>query len=309
MSAWHQLLVEPEAPLREAVEDWLEARGALAITLQDAGDEPLLEPPPGAMPLWQQTRVVALFDGDVDLVGIAEALAGAFPAEALGAVSMETLEDRIWELEWRRDFRPMRFGQRLWVTPPDARDELPADAVAVTLEPGLAFGTGTHPTTALCLRWLDANAESLSAGSELLDYGCGSGILAIAAAHLGARASATDLDPQALSACADNADRNGVSLAGVHASTALPRRTWDVIVANILAGTLIHLAPELAARTRAGGDLVLSGLLHEQAETVSEAYSAWFEFLPPARLGDWVLLHGVRRRERGLALARSMAVE
>ena len=306
MNDWRQLLVEPAAEVRESVEQWLESRGALAITLQDAGDEPLLEPPPGAMPLWQQTRVIALFEGDADVAAIASALAADFPAHVLGAVSLETLENRVWELEWRRDFHPMRFGERLWITPPDGRDTLPGNAVAVTLEPGLAFGTGTHPTPALCLRWLDSRADALAAAPELLDYGCGSGILAIAAARLGARASATDLDAQALTACADNAQRNAVTLDAIHAVAALPRRTWDIIIANILAGTLMHLAPELAARTRAGGDLVLSGLLHGQVDAVVDAYAEWFDLLPPARLGDWALLHGVRRRERGLALAHSM---
>ena len=293
---WQHLIVEPEPGAVEPVEEWLFAAGAMSVTLEDARDQPLLEPAPGTTPLWRNTRLVGLFPATVDLPALAERLRRESAPDSLLHVSMARLDDRIWELEWRRDYSPMRFGRRLWVLPPDAAHELPAGAVGVLLEPGLAFGTGTHPTTALCLRWLDACP---AAGPDVLDYGCGSGILAIAAARLGAReVIGTDIDPQALEATIANARRNGCE-ARIHAVAPadLPPGAHDLVVANILAGTLSHLAPELAARTRPGGDLVLSGLLTEQADGVISHYRPWFEFQPPASMGEWCLLHGVRRRD------------
>lgn len=294
---WQQLIVEPGPERLEAVEAWLNEAGALAITLQDAGDAPVLEPAPGETPLWPEVRLIALFDEDADLPALANGLREALGDEAVAQLAMESLENRVWELEWRRDYRPMRFGRRLWVSPPDALHETPADAVTVVLEPGLAFGTGTHPTTALCLRWLDAHPPQ---GRDVLDYGCGSGVLAVAAALLGAGAVvATDIDPQALQSTRDNAARNAVSGILTPAPHELPAVQHDLVLANILAGTLRHLAPELAARTKAGGDLVLSGVLREQHAEVAACYREWFDLSEPAVLGDWCLLHGVRRRDPG----------
>ena len=291
---WRQLVVEPHAESLAAVEAFLNDAGALALTLQDAGDEPLLEPPPGSNPLWQRTRIVALFSADADLTGLAARLSAQFEAQVHN-IGIDTLADRAWELEWRKDFKPMCFGTRLWVTPVDGLDTLPEDAIAVVLEPGLAFGTGTHPTTALCLRWLDG--RTLQA-QHVLDYGCGSGILAIAAARLGAASvTATDIDPQALLATRENALRNEVA----HISTVTPDTlapgSYDVVLANIIAGTLITLADELIGLCRPDGHLVLSGLLPRQVEAVCDRYRGQVEFLPVVQLGEWCLLHGTRRHD------------
>lgn len=293
---WRQLIVEPQPAQLEALEAWLSAAGALALTLQDAGNEPLLEPAPGTTPLWRHTRLVALFDEDSDMAALTTALRGAFPAGSLLEVSIEMLADRAWELEWRRDFRPMRFGRRLWVTPEAMQDEVPPDAVKLLLEPGLAFGTGTHPTTALCLRWLDAWPPE---GRQVLDYGCGSGILAVAAAKLGAaEVHAVDIDPQAILATRENARRNAVALALAAEPPALGEASYDVVMANIIAGTLASLAGELSARCRPGGHLVLSGILTGQIEGLQACFAEAFQLLPPVHSGDWCLLHGIRRADR-----------
>lgn len=290
---WRQLIVEPRAEALTEVEAWLESAGALALSLQDAGDEPLLEPPPGAAPLWRQTRIVALFEATTDLTALTERLRAAFPTDNLRGVSAQTLADRIWELEWRRDFQPMRFGARLWVTPEEMQSEVPAGAVILLLEPGLAFGTGTHPTTALCLRWLDARPPVHQA---VLDFGCGSGILAIAAAKLGAsRVHAVDIDPQAITATRENAGRNQLELHAIGDPASLGESAFDVVMANIIAGTLHGLADELTARCRPGGHLVLSGVLADQLEALQTRYATDFELQPPLQYGDWCLLHGIRR--------------
>jgi len=283
-------------------EDALLAAGASSITLEDEGDDPVLEPLPGTTPLWPRVRVKALFDGDADRDQILLILAGELRgAESLDRATFETLADRAWEREWLKDFKPMRFGRRLWICPggqqPDA-EQLRASPppVLIELDPGLAFGTGTHPTTALCLEWLDA-AEV--AGARVIDFGCGSGILAIAAAMLGAAdVLAVDIDPQALLATHDNAERNGVAhliqarLVDADDSSGAPA---DILLANILAGPLASLAATFAARVRAGGRLVMSGILRNQAEAVATTYAPWFDIAPVVVQGDWVRLDGVRR--------------
>lgn len=291
---WRQLVVEPHAEALAAVEGWLNDAGALALTLQDAGDEPLLEPPPGSSPLWQRTRIVALFSDDTDMPGLAARLRADFETQ-IRSIDIDTLADRAWELEWRRDFKPMCFGKRLWVTPADGLDTLPEDAIAVVLEPGLAFGTGTHPTTALCLRWLDGRTWQ---SQQVLDYGCGSGILAIAAARLGAAVvTATDIDPQALLATRENALRNDVGEITAVTPDRLTPGQHDIVLANIIAGTLIELADELIGLCRPDGDLVLSGLLPRQVEAVCDRYRGQVEFLPVEQMGEWCLLHGTRRHD------------
>ncbi len=306
----------------EPYEDALFELGALSVTLLDAADDPVLEPAPGATPLWPTIVVRAVFaaDADVDLVRIAlGATPGLDPLLVAERAQFEAVADRAWEREWLKDFKPMRFGRQLWVCPggqrPDAAATGPAGALAANpaavileLDPGLAFGTGTHATTALCLEWLDAGAAGLDddaqgaatgwlAGADVIDYGCGSGILAIAALLLGARrAMAMDIDPQALLATGQNAERNGV-LDRVHvtADPELGGDGADVVLANILAGPLVELAPLLAQRTRAGGRIALSGLLLEQADAVTEAYRPWFDIgLAGARDG-WGLVTGRRR--------------
>ena len=270
--------------------------GAIAVTLRDAGDAPILEPAPGATPLWPRIALSALYPAEVDPSRIAARLRALLGAPAL-KVTSEVLADRHWEREWLKDFRPMRFGRRLWICPGGQPPPLePSDppAVIVWLDPGLAFGTGTHPTTALCLEWLDGATLE---GRTVLDVGCGSGVLAIAALTLGAASAiAIDIDPQALIATRENAARNDVegSLA-VHAAELGFGALADAVLANILAEPLIALAPVLAAATRPGGWLVLSGLLVAQAEAVASACGPWFDMEPPREREGWVGLVGRRR--------------
>jgi ribosomal protein L11 methyltransferase len=275
------------------VEDALFELGAVSVTLEDAADDPVLEPAPGATPLWPTVVVKALFDAGSSPDAIRSALAQALP----GAPNprFELLADKAWEREWLKDFRPMRFGRRLWVCP-GGMTAGEADAIRVELDPGLAFGTGTHPTTALCLEWLDA--QSLD-GRQVVDYGCGSGILAIAALRLGAqRIVAMDIDPQALRATRENAARNGVlARLEVTADPALATASADVLLANILAGPLVELAPRFAQAVRPGGLLALSGLLAEQAAAVTAAYQPWFDIGTTATREGWTLLAGRRRAD------------
>jgi ribosomal protein L11 methyltransferase len=293
-----QLIVPIGAADPEPYEDALLGAGASSITLEDEGDDPVLEPLPGTTPLWPRVRLKALFDSEADstqlLLSVAAAL-GEQLSEPLRAARFETLADRAWEREWLKDFKPMRFGSRLWICP---GGQLPTaeqpTAVVIELDPGLAFGTGTHPTTALCLEWLDGADV---AGKRVIDYGCGSGILAIAAAKLGASGvSAVDIDPQALIATRDNAERNGVAglitpelVAGASLAPA------DILLANILAGPLESLAPSFATLVRTGGRLVLSGILRNQAEAVATRYAPWFDIAPVVTRDDWARLDGVRR--------------
>jgi ribosomal protein L11 methyltransferase len=274
-------------------EDALFELGALSVTLEDAADDPVLEPAPGETPLWPTVRLRAVFESGVDARSAADDVARRWPD--LAPAAAEVLPDKAWEREWLKDFRPMRFGRRLWVCP----GGLPAGdagAVRIELDPGLAFGTGTHPTTALCLEWLDAQELG---GTRVTDYGCGSGILAIAAARLGAsHVVAMDIDPQALLATRENSARNGVTERVVPTDDpVLPAGASDVLVANILAGPLVALAPRFAAAVRTGGLIALSGLLTGQADAVTAAYRPWFDIRPAAARDGWALLAGRRRAD------------
>lgn len=294
---WQQLIFDSTRDAAPALEEALLESGALSVTLQDSADEPVLEPGVGERPLWRETRVVALFDADADIDIALLILAGqlGLTHETLPPFRHELLDDQPWERAWMDQFQPMRFGRRLWVCPSWSTIDEP-DAVALRLDPGLAFGTGTHPTTALCLEWLDSQPL---AGATVLDYGCGSGILAIAALLLGAeRAIGVDNDPQALVATRDNAIRNGI--APERLLTCLPQQCpvdlqADVTVANILAGPLQQLAPQLIAQTRRGGRLALSGILTEQTEAVLQAYRADCDLETPAQREEWVRISGTRR--------------
>jgi len=288
-----QLTLDIGARDPEPYETALFEFGALSVTLEDAADDPVLEPAPGATPLWPTVIVKALFDAATSGEVLSAALAAALPQSP--APRFALLADKAWEREWLKDFRPMRFGRRLWVCPGDMPAGAP-DAVRIELDPGLAFGTGTHPTTALCLEWLDAQPL---AGANVIDYGCGSGILAIAAAKLGAAAvRAIDIDPQALLATHENAGRNSVAARLViTGEPALEARCADVLVANILAGPLTELAAGFAGALRSGGRLALSGLLVEQAETVTAAYRPWFDIGTAATREGWALLAGRRRAD------------
>ncbi|HXS27396.1 MAG TPA: 50S ribosomal protein L11 methyltransferase [Steroidobacteraceae bacterium] len=277
-----------------AVESACFEAGALSVTLTDAADDPVLEPLPGEVRLWPRTRVEALFPRDTVPLVTARAIAAALALPPERILARE-IEDRAWEREWLAHFHAMRFGRRLWVAPHHERVAEPG-AVVVRLDPGLAFGTGTHPTTALCLEWLDERLEP-GPGTRVIDYGCGSGILGLAAAKLGAaRVECFDIDPQALIATEANAAANGVAdrVSAVGRDGELTASA-DVLLSNILAEPLVRLAPRFADLTRAGGALVLAGLLASQADEVTEAYRAWFDMSCFGARDDWVGLTGVRR--------------
>jgi ribosomal protein L11 methyltransferase len=291
---FHQLVIELGRTDPGRAENACHALGAMALSLSDAGDEPLLEPAPGETPLWREIRLRALFAQSADPALLAVTLAAVLGLPA-DAIRIEYVADRAWEREWLKDFRPMRFGRRLWVCPAGQRPGEPV-RVLLELDPGLAFGTGTHPTTALCLEWLEARDL---AGLRLLDYGCGSGILALAALKLGAAAAtAFDIDPQALIATRENAVKNGLEHAvRVVAAVAAIRGPFDVVVANILAGPLVELAPRLAGYCSAGARLLLAGLLDRQAAEVAQAYRPWFDIDTAAQREQWLALAGCRRGE------------
>lgn len=296
--AWLQLSFDAHREHAERLSSLLEEVGALSVTLGDAGDEPQLEPGPGETPLWSEVRVVALFGDDADSCALIARLMPEL-TDALGAAPrLERLEDQVWERVWLDTFRPTRFGRRLWVCPHGQAPESEAgdpEPVIIALDPGLAFGTGHHPTTALCLEWLDGAALT---GATVIDYGCGSGILAIAALKLGAaRAIAIDHDPQALEATRDNAQANSVAerLEICQPGDLVPVEA-DVVIANILAGPLVELAARLIALTRPGGALVLSGVLNEQIESVRSAYAGALALDPTGSREDWARISGQRHR-------------
>jgi ribosomal protein L11 methyltransferase len=276
----------------EAAETACFQAGALSVTFSDASDDPVLEPRPGEMRLWRRTRLQALFEASLADPGLITRVAQALgvAAECLQA---RAIADREWEREWLRDFHAMPFGRRLWITP--RHEQVPdKDAAVVRLDPGLAFGTGTHATTAMCLTWLD---QAPVHDRVVIDYGCGSGVLAIAALKLGARtAYAYDIDPQALIAARENATDNQVGDRLIVCSDVqqLPG-ACDIIVANILASTLIELQPQLVRLPRAGGRWLLSGILSAQEGEVTNAFRRWCDIGRFAQQDGWVALEGVQR--------------
>jgi len=289
--SWLQLQLVTDRDQSEALEEALLAAGACSVTLQDNADQPLFEPPPGATPLWDDIRLMGLFTADRAPQDIINAVKAAFGAE-LPTHRIEILEDKDWIREWMDSYQPMRFGTRLWICP-SWRTPPEPDAVNLMLDPGLAFGTGTHPTTSLCLQWLDGLDLD---GKTVIDFGCGSGILGIAALLLGAsKVIAIDNDPQALLATRDNAQRNGLHENQIQAL--LPEQVAadliaDVVIANILAAPLISLAPQLTAHLHNGGDIALSGILAEQADSVRIAYEPVVSWHTQLQQEDWIRLAG-----------------
>jgi len=294
---WQEWVLETHSHHVELLEDWFFAQGALAVSLEDNADEPLLEPGPGETPVWQNVKVTALFAGDVDL----EPIRAEIPDTLLAKNSrsdITTLRDRAWERVWMDDFSPIQMGPRLWICP--SWSEPPdASAINVYLDPGLAFGTGTHATTAMCLAALD---DAVRGGERVVDYGCGSGILAIAALSLGASSAlGVDNDPQALTASRDNAQRNQIEASSL--DILFPESpgidAWvgnsDLVVANILAGPLLTLADELIGLMTPGAKLLLTGILTEQAPELIERYARVNLRVSDTRDG-WVLMSGQRAR-------------
>lgn len=295
---------EAEQPRFEAA---LDDVGALAVTMLDAdadsgNERAILEPGVGEIPLWQSIVLSALFPHDADALVLLAALESFDPGLDWAQVGFRQVEDQDWERAWMDQYAPLQFGRRTWIVPwnhalPEQADT--PDAAVVRLDPGLAFGSGTHPTTSLCLAWLDALADSGQLdGRRVLDFGCGSGILALAALKLGAaHAVGVDNDPQALIATHDNAERNQVGARiEVHLPQDEPVATYPVVVANILASALIALADTLAARVAPGGRIALSGILAGQEDEVLARYAQAFDELRADRLEDWIRVTGVRRR-------------
>lgn len=270
--SWIQINTTVPERWVEPLSDALMAQGAMAVTQAEGGDEEIFEPKLGTTPLWQETKVIGLFCADVDAKQIIDAVCRTLPPLKPEQFKTEILEDKDWVRAWMDQFQPMRFGKQLWIvpswhTPPDAK------GVHLLLDPGMAFGTGTHPTTAMCLRWLDAHPP---AAQHVIDYGCGSGVLAIAAAKLGAKQVwGTDIDPQAIQASEQNAARNHVDIqfSLVNAFETNPPAPVELVMANILAGPLMELAPTLSTHLQQGGTLMLSGLLKEQADSLQQAYA------------------------------------
>ncbi|MBD2815410.1 50S ribosomal protein L11 methyltransferase [Xenorhabdus sp. Flor] len=291
---WIQLRLNTTGQQAEALGDELIESGAVSVTFQDSHDTPIFEPLPGETRLWGDTDVIGLYDAETDMKAVVRQLE-QIPQLGKGFVhKIEQLEDKDWEREWMDNFHPMRFGHRLWICP-SWREVPDPDAVNVMLDPGLAFGTGTHPTTSLCLQWLDGLALE---GKTVIDFGCGSGILAIAALKLGAKhAIGIDIDPQAIQASRDNAERNGVSeQLTLYLSKDQPENLeCDIVIANILAGPLRELAPIIGSLPKSGGLLGLSGVLASQAEDVAEAYGNEFIIDPIAEQEEWCRITGVKK--------------
>ncbi|NRP26776.1 Ribosomal protein L11 methyltransferase [Marinobacterium sp. xm-d-420] len=294
---WLQIKVVTNPDIAEFYEDLLLEAGCAAVTFEDAKDQPIFEPELGTTPLWGTTVITGLFAAEHDL----ESTLAFLNEQKLSVEGGDTiefkaeiLEDKDWEREWMTHYHPMQFGSHFWVCP--SWIEVPdANAVNLMLDPGLAFGTGTHPTTALCLEWL---ASEPLQNRSVIDYGCGSGILGIAAILLGASAvSGVDIDPQALTATQDNLVRNGLDKERlpVFFPESFESEAVDLVIANILAGPLKELAPTLAELVKSGGQLILSGLLIEQADELIGTYSEWFDMEPPSTKEEWVRLTGRKR--------------
>jgi ribosomal protein L11 methyltransferase len=292
MPDWLQLTFSVEQSLAELFADELSTCGALSVTFQDAADEPVYEPALNTTPLWSNTNVIGLFEENLDVDTLIAHLKPIFPT--LANYEVEKIPDQEWSRVWMDNFHPMRFGTRLWICPTWHAPPHP-EAVNILLDPGLAFGTGTHATTALCLTWLDQ--ADLLQEKQVLDFGCGSGILAIAAAKLGAaKVWAVDNDPQALFATRENAEQNHVlEQLSLHLPEECPPLQVDVLLANILATPLITLAPHLINQVKPGGMIVLSGILNSQTESVSSAYCAACEILEIATQEEWIRIVARKR--------------
>ncbi|QTM01091.1 50S ribosomal protein L11 methyltransferase [Mannheimia sp. ZY171111] len=289
--AWVQIRLNSTNKQAEEISDFLTEIGAVSVTFMDSQDTPIFEPLPGETRLWGNTDVVGLFDAETDMKAIVEALIISTLVTPDFSHKIEQIEDKDWEREWMDNFHPMQFGKRLWICP-SWREVPDPNAVNVMLDPGLAFGTGTHPTTSLCLQWLDGLDLE---GKTVIDFGCGSGILAIAALKLGAKqAIGIDIDPQAILASQNNAEANGVSerLQLFLAKDQPKDLQADVVVANILAGPLKELAPNIITLVKSKGNLGLSGILATQAESVCEAYSDHFNLDPVVEKEEWCRITG-----------------
>lgn len=290
--AWQQLKISVKADFAEGVGDVLSEQEAQAVTFVDAKDTPMYEPKLGETNFWPDTQVIGLFDANCDLQPVITAIKNALPSDIDYEYLVDQLEDKDWEREWMENFHPMQFGEKLWICP-SWRDIPDPNAVNIMLDPGLAFGTGTHPTTSLCLRWLE---QADLSGKTVVDFGCGSGILAIAAIKLGAKqVIGIDIDPQAILASQANAERNGVaSQLSLYLPEQQPLIQADVVVANVLAAPLKSLSESIMNLCAQNGYLVMSGILEEQSDSVIDAYRRHFEFDPIEVEGEWVRLSAIK---------------
>jgi ribosomal protein L11 methyltransferase len=290
---WIQLKINHQAEFAEQIGDMLSANGAQAVTFVDAKDTPMYEPKPGEVMLWPDTQIVGLYDAQYDMERVVSQLSKSKILGKNFVHKLDQLEDKDWERQWMENFHPMQFGKRLWICP-SWRGVPDPTAVNVMLDPGLAFGTGTHATTSLCLKWLDALELN---ESTVVDFGCGSGILGIAALKLGAkRVVGIDIDPQALQASLDNAQRNNVGqLIELYLPADQPQLEADVVLANILAAPLRELRTVITAYCKIGGKLVLSGILDNQAQEINDLYGQDFQMEPIEIDGEWARVSGVKK--------------
>ncbi|PCI70215.1 MAG: 50S ribosomal protein L11 methyltransferase [Piscirickettsiaceae bacterium] len=290
---WQQLTVTTSRKLAPAFEELLENSGALSVTFTDASDQPIYEPPLDTTPLWQNVLVTGLFEDDHDLQSIQTLFTDTIANNNAWTMQIERLEDQVWERVWFDNFQPIKFGDNFWIcstehTPPEP------DATILWLDPGLAFGTGTHPTTALCLEWL---AHQQLVGKTVFDFGCGSGILAIAALLMGAdSAVGIDIDPQALTATLSNAKKNNVQHnINICDTEQYPKAACNIVIANILAEPLTELSANISALVKPNGQLILSGILAEQIEQVTSAYQDAFIFQKPNIKDNWACLQATKK--------------
>jgi len=290
--AWQQISVITDEDSAPKLADFFDSLGAVSVTYMDAEDEPVYEPAIGETKIWSNTQVIALYELDAEPELIKSKVCQQFTNAPLEHWLIENIEDQAWERAWMEYYHPMKFADKLWVCPTGQEQHEPG-TVCLILDPGLAFGTGTHPTTALCLEWLASHDLT---GKTVIDYGCGSGILAVAAVLLGAKeAHAVDIDPQAITATQDNAIKNSVqNKIRCYLPEQFSAFEADIVLANILAKPLIEMSTQISSLVAQGGDLVLSGILEEQAESVMSAYQPFISMAEPVQQEDWIRLEGIR---------------
>ncbi len=291
--SWWQLSIQCRREELENTENLLLELGAQSLSLTDAEDQPIYEPLPGETPVWPSIALTGLFEQTRTIEELYDELVEKLPAHQISSIRKHSLQDQVWERAFLDQFEPIKFGDNLWICP-SWREPPDAQACNIILDPGIAFGTGSHPTTALCLEFLDQHPPS---GKSVLDFGCGSGILAIAAFKLGAtKVKSIDIDPQALDATASNANRNSIDPAklGITLPENMDPEPVEYLIANILSGPLVELEPKLAALTVSGAQLVLSGILPSQADSVVQAYRKHFQLDGVTMKDNWCRISGIR---------------
>ena len=291
--SWKQLSFQVKKQQADLVSEVLIGLGSISITYKDAYDVAIYEPPVGQTPLWDDVEINALFSSDINQESIKDSI---FEICNIKVLTSLNLKDRVWEEEFKKDFQPMKFGKRLWVFPSwESSIKLPNDSIIVNMDPGLAFGTGTHQTTSLCLNYLDANPPK---DIRVIDFGCGTGILAIAAAKLGASSLlAIDNDPQAVIACKENVINNHCEglIKTIHSNNLVIKEKCDLLIANILTNPLIELAPLFASLVNPNGALLLSGILKQQVDKVLDCYKEYFFDVEVANIDEWYRITGKRK--------------